>query len=207
MPVCGYNIAMFPWPRLILGSVLRLCRSRRDLLLENLVLRQQLAVLKRRHRRPRPKPSDKLFRVFVRRLWKGWQQSLAIVTPETVVRWHRAGFRLYWARLSRHRDRVGRKPTSRELRALIFQMVVENPTWGAAFITDTTSPLEISWPRNPFRTRRTPVRLIPVTCGRQIGGSEGNPNSPKTRAFALVPLQRRPYNTAHIVLAGARRGH
>lgn len=88
-------------------------------------------MLKRRHRRPNLSTSDKLFWVFVWRLWKGWQQSLAIVTPETVVRWHRAGFRLNWAWLSQDRPRVGRKPTSRELRELIFQMVGENPTWGA----------------------------------------------------------------------------
>jgi hypothetical protein len=67
----------------------------------------------------------------IRRLWNGWQKSLAIVTPETVVRWHRRGFRLYWAWLSRQRSRGGRKPTSKDLRALIFRMVAENPTWGA----------------------------------------------------------------------------
>jgi putative transposase len=131
MPARCYNILMLPWLRLILGSILRLLRSRRDLLLENLVLRQQLAVLKRRRRRPSFRASDKLFWVLVRRLWNRWQQSLTIVTPETVVRWHRAGFRLYWARLSRHRARVGRKPTSRELRELILRIVAENPTWGA----------------------------------------------------------------------------
>ncbi|MGB9105165.1 MAG: integrase core domain-containing protein [Terriglobales bacterium] len=122
---------MLLWSKLILGSILRLLQSRRDLLLENLALRQQLAVLRRHRRRPRLHTADKLFWVFVRRLWNGWQQSLAIVTPATVVRWHRTGFRLYWAWLSWHRVRVGRKPTSRDLRALIFQMVAENPTWGA----------------------------------------------------------------------------
>src|ERR1019366_8387855 len=51
--------------------------------------------------------------------------------PETVLGWHRAGFRLYWKWLSRARSREGRKPVSKEIRALIFQMVAENPTWGA----------------------------------------------------------------------------
>src|SRR5215469_10057619 len=54
-----------------------------------------------------------------------------IVTPETVVRWHRAGFRMYWRVISRVRGPVGRKPTPKELRELIFRMVAENPTWGA----------------------------------------------------------------------------
>jgi transposase InsO family protein len=96
-----------------------------------LVLRQQLAVLKRRRRRPNLRAADKVLWVLVRRLWNGWQQSLVVVTPETVVRWHRAGFKLYWTWLSRHRTRGGRRPTGRELRELIFRMVTENPTWGA----------------------------------------------------------------------------
>ncbi len=54
-----------------------------------------------------------------------------VVTPETVVRWHRAGFRLYWRLISRVRRRVGRKKLSKEVRHLIFRMVAENPTWGA----------------------------------------------------------------------------
>jgi hypothetical protein len=61
--------------------------------LENLVLRQQLAVLKRRHPRPSLGTFDRLFWIFARRVWSGWKQSLIIVTSETVVRWHRAGFR------------------------------------------------------------------------------------------------------------------
>ena len=117
--------------RFFFGSLIRLLSSRRDLLLENLALRQQLAVLKARRPKPRLSIPDKLFWVLARRLWSGWKQSLLVVTPETVVRWHRAGFRLYWTWLSRHRVRVGRKQISKELRALIFQMVVENPTWGA----------------------------------------------------------------------------
>jgi putative transposase len=122
---------MFTWLKLILSSTLRLLWSRRDLQVENLVLRHQLAVLKRRRRRPGLSMSDKLFWVCVRRFWGGWKEALAIVTPDTVVRWHRAGFGLYWRWVSRHRAHAGRKPTRRELRELIFRMVAENPTWGA----------------------------------------------------------------------------
>jgi len=116
---------------LLVGSFLRLFRSRRRLLLENLVLRQQLATLKRRHRRARLDLVDKLFWVAVRRFWSGWKQALIIVTPETVVRRHRAGFRLYWRLISRVRKATGRRPTPKEVRELIFRMVAENPTWGA----------------------------------------------------------------------------
>lgn len=71
---------------------------------------------------------DRLFWVILRRLWPDWKRPLVIVQPETVVRWHRAGFRTYWRWISRKRARAGRKPTARELRELIFRMVAENPT-------------------------------------------------------------------------------
>src|SRR5258707_15511453 len=122
---------MFRFIGLCLGTLVRLLRARRSLLLENLALRQQLAVLKRRHPRPRLDLLDKLFWVAVRRFWSGWQQSLIAVTPETVVRWHRGGFRLYWKLISKVRRPAGRRQTSKEVQELIFRMVVENPTWGA----------------------------------------------------------------------------
>src|ERR1700736_4051276 len=122
---------MFRFIGLCFGTLVRLLRVRRSLLFENLVLRQQLAVLKRRHPRPRLDLPDKLFWVAIRRFWSGWQQSLVAVTPETVVRWHRGGFRLYWKLISRVRRPVGRRQTSKEVQELIFRMVVENPTWGA----------------------------------------------------------------------------
>src|SRR5882724_11703741 len=87
---------MFRFIGLCIGTLVRLLRARRSLLLENPALRQQLAVLKRRHPRPRLELLDKLFWVAVRRFWSGWKQALLIVSPETVVRWHRAGSRLYW---------------------------------------------------------------------------------------------------------------
>ena len=122
---------MFRFIGLCLGTLLRLLRARRSLLLENLALRQQLAVLKRRHPRPRLDLLDKLLWVAVRRFWSGWQQSLIAVTPETVVRWHRGGIRLYWKLISKVRRPVGRRQTSKEVQELIFRMVAENPTWGA----------------------------------------------------------------------------
>ena len=122
---------MFRFIVLSFGTLVRLLRARRSLLLENLALRQQLAVLKRRHPKPRIGWLDKLIWVAIRRFWAEWKQSLIVVTPETVVRWHRVGFRLYWRLISRARTKVGRRQTSKEVRGLIFRMVAENPTWGA----------------------------------------------------------------------------
>src|SRR5208283_656104 len=95
--------------RLLFILLVRSCRSRRDLLLENLALRQQLGVLKQKRPQPRFAAPDKLFWVILRRLWPGWKQGLVLVQPETVVRWHQVGFKLYWTWLSRHRNRAGRK--------------------------------------------------------------------------------------------------
>ena len=96
-----YLSAMFRFLGLCFGTLLRLLRSRQRLLIENLVLRQQLVVLKQRQPRPRLDWLDKLFWLLLRRCWSGWKQALLVVTPETVVRWHRAGFRWYWKLISK----------------------------------------------------------------------------------------------------------
>jgi putative transposase len=116
--------------RLCLGTIARLFCARRSLLLENLALRQQLTVFKRRHPRPRLTLVDKLFWVTARRVCKDSKQILIIVLPETVVRWYQAGFQLYWRLISRFRGQVGRRRILREIRDLIFRMVDEYPTWG-----------------------------------------------------------------------------
>ena len=101
-------------------------------MLENLALRQQLAVLKRKHPRPKLGPLDKLFWLLARRFWSRWKEMLVLVLPETVARWHRAGFKAYWAMLGKVRKRIGGgRRISKEIRELIFRMVAENPTWGA----------------------------------------------------------------------------
>jgi len=122
---------MVRFVRLCFGTLVRLFFRQQSLLLENLALRQQLVMLKRRHPRPSLGLLDKLFWVIARRVWSGWKQALLVVTPETVVRWHRAGFRMHWRLISRVLRQVGRKQTPKEIRELIFQMVAENPTWGA----------------------------------------------------------------------------
>src|ERR1700674_4518707 len=96
---------------LVIGTILRIFRTRHKILLENLALRQQLGTLKRRHPRPRLAAFDKLFWVLLRSSWSGWKQALMIVSPETVVRWHRLGFALYWRSISKVRQ-VGRRRLS-----------------------------------------------------------------------------------------------
>jgi hypothetical protein len=106
-----------------------LCGSHRQLALENLALRQQLAVYKKTLRRPKLHPRDRLFWICLSRMWAEWRQALIIVTPDT-VRWHRRRFRDYWAKLSR-RPQVGRPSMNAEIIALVRKMAAANPLWGA----------------------------------------------------------------------------
>jgi putative transposase len=105
-------------------------RSRHDLGLEIVALRQQLMILKRRTKRAHLRRSDRLFWVLLRRTWPQWAKPLLIVKPDTVVRWHRKRFRLYWRFRSRSKQ-SGRPITGHEARVSLSTLANENPTWGA----------------------------------------------------------------------------
>ncbi len=119
---------MFKWLGIIFGTARAAIRCRHDLATENLALRQQLAVMKYQCPRPRLTDTDRFFWVLLSRFWSDWHASLHIVKPETVVRWHRQGFRYYWRWKSRHRGRPKADP---EIRVLIHRMCRANPLWGA----------------------------------------------------------------------------
>jgi len=108
-----------------------LFHSRADLLMENMILRQQVAALKKEKPRPKLTGFDRLFWLGLRQLWNKWKGTLIIVKPETVINWHRKGFRLYWKFRSRNRKSKGKSPITKELITLIRQMAAVNPTWGA----------------------------------------------------------------------------
>jgi putative transposase len=115
---------------LVLGVLLRMLGSRRDLVLENITLRQQLASYKARRRHPRIRVADRVFWVVVQQVWDRWRDTLVFVKPETVIRWHRNGFRRYWSWISRHGCRSGRRRVSAEVHDLIRRMASDNG-WGA----------------------------------------------------------------------------
>ncbi len=92
-------------------------RSRASLAAENLALRHQLGVLARTARRPRLRRRDRIFWVWLTRIWPDWRSALVIVKPETVIRWHRQGFRLYWRCKSRA-GKPGRPRVDPEIREL-----------------------------------------------------------------------------------------
>ena len=116
--------------KLIFGMVIDLLRSRATLEAEILLLRQQINVLRRANpKRLRLGSIDRLILGGVCRLFPKMHDALAIVRPDTVIRWHRAGFRLYWRLKSRRH--CGRPTVPLEIRRLIREMSIANPLWGA----------------------------------------------------------------------------
>ena len=113
-----------------LTSALSIFRSRAALHLEILALRHQLGVVQRSVRKPTLTPTDRLLWAGLCELWSKWRSALVIVKPETVIGWHRKGFRLFWTWKVRH-GRIGRPSVSIEVRELIRKMSRENPLWGA----------------------------------------------------------------------------
>jgi len=114
-----------------------LCGGPRQLALENLALRHQLAVYKRTVPRLRLRRTDRLWWVWLARAWTGWREALVIVAPDTVLRWQRRRFREHWTKLS-GRPIGGPPPVDAEIKALVTRMAAANPWWGT--------------PPNPWRT-------------------------------------------------------
>jgi putative transposase len=105
-----------------------------SLVLENLALRQQLAVYRRTRPRPALRWSDRLFWIGLRLAWPDWKSALVDVGPATVIAWHRRDFAWYWTR--RSRPTGGRPPVAADVRRLIGEMAVANPLWGAPGYTE-----------------------------------------------------------------------
>jgi transposase InsO family protein len=124
---------MFPILRALGMFVVDLFKSRSRLEAENLFLRHQLNIALRRARhRPRLWASDRILLLWMTKLWPSLLGAVQVVQPETILRWHRAGFKMFWRWKSR--NRAGRPRIDRGLRDLIQLMSRENPLWGASRI-------------------------------------------------------------------------
>jgi transposase InsO family protein len=114
----------------LLASWFTSFRSHTALRLEILALRHQLGVLQRSVKKPKLTLADRFLWAWLCQRWSDWRSALIIVQPETVIGWHRKGFRLFWTWKIRH-DRIGRPRVSIAIRELIRKMSLENPLWGA----------------------------------------------------------------------------
>lgn len=121
---------MFGWLLLLWNVFRSSLSSQQQLVLENVALRHQLAVLSRSSKRPRLRQTDRLFWSWLSRLWSGWRTSLLVVQPETVIRWQRTAWRRYWRWKSRGGGDRGRSRIPQEVQDLIKRMAKENPRWG-----------------------------------------------------------------------------
>jgi putative transposase len=123
------------------GAMLDLLRSKQELVVENALLRQQLIVLRRQVNRPRFSDTDRALLVLLAGRLQNWKSALFIVQPDTLLRWHRAGFRVFWKRKSQTAFRKPELPL--ETIRLIKQMAVENRLWGAERIRGELLKLDI----------------------------------------------------------------
>jgi putative transposase len=139
-------------------------QTRTDIAVEVIALRHQIAVLKRKRPRPPLRPLDRLFWTVLRTTWSRWRDALVIVKPETVVGWHRAGFRLYWRWKSRPGG--GRPRITPEVRALIRRLAQENTDWGAPRIHGELQKLGF------VLSERTVARYLPRTRRRDDAGKK-----------------------------------
>ena len=112
----------------VVRAVTLALRGHRELVLENLALRQQLAAF-HRTTRCRLRARDRLLWMALARSWRNWRTALIVVQPDTVIRWHRDWLRRRWTRRSRRRH-DGRPPIDQEIRALVREMATANPLWG-----------------------------------------------------------------------------
>ena len=178
-------------------------RSRAALQLENLALRHQIGVLQRSARKHlRLTPVDRLLWVWLSRVWNGWRSALAIVQPETVIAWHRAGFRLFWT-WKVQRGRPGRPVVSREVRDLIRRMCRENPRWGAPRIHGELLKLGIDIGESSVSKYRVRCRQPPSQTWRAF--LENHAQQLVSIDFFTVPTIRFQVLYVFLVLAHDRR--
>ena len=187
---------MLLYLRLLIAIVPRMFVARRNLLIENLVLRQQLAVYARRRQRPPLRDTDRLFWSLVARTWSPWRSTLQIVRPETVVRWHRTAWRRYWTWKSQAR-RQGRPRVEPHLQELIRRMAGENRRWGTVRIQGELRALgyEVS-ARTIRHYRRKALRRPPSQSWRTFLRN----HAPHIWAVDLFTVQTMLLQTVYVVV-------
>ncbi len=140
-------------------------RSRSEQAIVELTLRQQLATCSQKNTKPKITPLDRVFWVALFQFWPRWKQSLVIVKPDTVVRWHRKGFRLYWRWISK--PGPGRPAISLEIRTLIRAFALDNG-WGARKIHAELGKLGFFGARNGPLRAYLPEDLVSVVRKTQL---------------------------------------
>src|SRR3954468_5913488 len=169
---------------LVTGTLYDLPKTKSQLIAENALLRQQLIVLNRQVTKPHFTPLDRILLLCLCSRIHSWKQALLILKPDTLLRWHRQGFRLFW--------RFKSKPKTPKLRiteatiALIKQMAEDNPLWGAERIRGELLKLDISVSKRTIR--KYLQRLRPRPCASQTWGTFLHNYSTQTWACDFLPV-------------------
>jgi putative transposase len=179
---------VFDWVSLLIGALRAALRGRQALGLENLLLRQRLAVAPRTHPRPRLRRRDRVVWVVARRRCADWRRHLVLVRPETVLRWHRQGWQFYW--WWRSGRPTGRPRGPPEVRDLIRRLSEEHRRWGAERLGGEFLNLGLAvgdgsirrdrWrpaPRPPGQTWRPFLR----NHAHRLWAADGRPRAPPPR--------------------------
>jgi putative transposase len=147
---CYLRWTRLPPSSFALGLALDLPRTQSQLLFESALLRQQLIILQRQVKKPRLTCTDRLSLLLLAGRLPSWKQALLILKPDTLLRWHRQGFRLFWH--LKTRTRRGRPPLSADLVALIQRIASENPRWGAERIRGELPKLGVPVAKTTIQT-------------------------------------------------------
>ncbi len=153
-----------------LGLVALTCRSRNAVEAENLFLRKQLALFQERKNKPRRADDSTRWLMSFLSRWFDWRSTLVVVKLETLIRWHRRGFRLFWRWKSRA---VGRPSLPKDIQALIRQMARENPSWGEEHIANELN-LKLG------------IRVSPRTVGKYLAQGPRRISDPGQRWLTFV---------------------
>jgi putative transposase len=167
-----------PMTSLVFGTLADLTRGKAELLAENALLRHQLIILRRQIKRPAYRKTDRLLLVLLARMVRTWKQALFLVQPETLLRWHRELFRVFWKHTSK--VRAGMPRLSSETISLIQEMAANNRLWGAERIRGELLKLDIRVSKRTIQkymkhTRAisswwTELENVPTQpCGRDLG--------------------------------------
>ena len=191
--------------RTLLAILSSMVRSRAALELENLALRHQIGVLQRSARkRPKLTSGDRLFWVCLSRLWRNWRSALAIVKPETVVAWHRAGFRLFWTWMVRRGHPGTPCYFPREFRELILARCAGRIPVGEHHAFTANCSNSVSTSARPVSARAVRCRKPPSQTWRTFPGEPASCSwSPSTSTPCQPSISR--FSTCFLVLAHHRR--
>jgi hypothetical protein len=169
---------------------------------EILALRDQLGIYQRTAKRPRIRPTDRVFWPWLSRIWSAWRNSLVIVQPETVVAWRRRRFREHWRRLSRS-GRPGRPAVAREVRDLIRRMSSANPLWGSPHIVGELAKIGINLRKSTVEKYMARRRKLPSATWRAF--LKNHVSDIVAVDFFVVPTVRSQVLFVFLVLAHHRR--